>query len=115
MINLIQYIYPKIASMINTYKTKNKYQSKIDITCLYDFQAMYNKHPRATKEDKRDVRDMVNEYLEQLIQKQLITSYKPILKGKEINTYQIIINISHTNAKINTIGISIFNVPNTLT
>lgn len=97
MINLIQYIYPKIASMINTYKTKNKYQSKIDITCLYDFQAMYNKHPRATKEDKRDVRDMVNEYLEQLIQKQLITSYKPILKGKEINTYQIIIN---KNAKI---------------
>ena len=92
MINLIQYIYPKIATMINTYKTKNKYQSKIDITCLYDFQAMYNKHPKANKEDKRDVRDMLNEYLDQLIVKGLITSYEPIQTGKEINTYKIIIN-----------------------
>lgn len=96
-INLTNYIYPTIATMINTYKTKKTYQPKIDITCLYNFQALYREKPKASKKDKQDVRDMLNVYLDYLITKGLITSYEPIIKGKEINAYKIEIN---KNAKI---------------
>lgn len=96
-INMVNYIQPKIAQMINSYNKRNTYNSKIDITCLYDFQALYKKQLKANKNDKNDVREMLNKYLDYLIKKGLIKSYKPIIKGKEINAYQIIIN---QNAKI---------------
>lgn len=91
-VNSMQTIYPMIASMINTYQKKKTYQPKINITSLYDFQALYNKHPKPTKEDKRDARDILNKTLDAFIKKGLIVSYTPIQKGKEINTYKIEIN-----------------------
>ena len=92
MINITNTIYPKIATMINTYKNSGTYQSKINIESLYNFQAVYQKHPKPNKEDKRATRDMLNKYLDNLIDKELIVSYEPITKGKEITTYKIEIN-----------------------
>ena len=92
MINITNTIYPKIATMINTYKNKGTYQNKINIESLYDFQALYQKHPKANKEDKRATREMLNKYLDSLISNGLIVSYEPITKGKEINAYKVEIN-----------------------
>lgn len=92
MINITQYVYSKIATMINTYQKKSTYQPKINIECLYDFQALYKKHPKADKQDKQDTREMLNKYLDHLINTELIVSYTPIQKGREINIYKIEIN-----------------------
>lgn len=91
-INLTQTIYSKIAQMINSYKTKQTYQPKINIISLYDFQALYNKRHKPNKDDKSKVREMLNKYLDSLIDKGLIKSYTPINEGKEINQYKIEIN-----------------------
>lgn len=94
VINLKKYIYKNIAQMINSYKIRKKYQSKINIECLYDFQAFYNKHPRPTKDDKDKVRDMLNKYLDALIVKGMITGYKQFKakNDKDITHYIITIN-----------------------
>lgn len=97
MINIKAFIQPKIASMINTYKTKKTYQSKINIEKLYDYQAFYNKNPRPTKKDREKTRELLNSYLDDLKKKDLIVSYKPLNKGKDIYGYQIEIN---KNAKL---------------
>lgn len=96
VINLKKYIYKSIAQMVNSYKTRKKYQSKINIECLYDFQAFYNKHPRPTKDDRDKVRDMLNKYLDALISKGMITGYKPYKakNDKDITHYVITINKS---------------------
>lgn len=91
-INVVQTIYPKIAQMINSYKTKNTYNGKINITSLYNFQALYNKRDIPTKDDKNTAREILNKYLDSLIDKGLIISYTPIKEGKEINQYKIEIN-----------------------
>ena len=91
-INLTQYIYSKIAQMINSYKNKQTYNGKINIVSLYDFQALYNKRYKPNKDDKSKVREMLNKYLDSLIDKGLIVSYTPINEGKEINQYKIEIN-----------------------
>lgn len=92
MINVKAYLYPKISTMINTYKTKKTYQNKINIEKLYDYQAFYKKHPRPNADDRDKTRDYINSYLDDLKKKGLIISYKPINKGKNITTYQIEIN-----------------------
>jgi hypothetical protein len=92
MINVKAYLYPKIATMINTYKTKKTYQNKINIEKLYDYQAFYKKHPRPNADDRDKTRDYINSYLDDLKKKGLIISYKTINKGKNITTYQIEIN-----------------------
>lgn len=90
--NMTQFIYPKIAQMINTYKTKKTYQGKVNITNLYDFQALYRKHSKPTIDDKRDTREMLNKVLDNYIKTGLIISYEPIKKGRDIEVYKIEIN-----------------------
>ena len=53
---------------------------------------LYKKHPKADKQDKQDTREMLNKYLDHLINTELIVSYTPIQKGREINIYKIEIN-----------------------
>ena len=91
-INLNEFILPKILQMINSYKKRGIYNGKINIITLYDFQAMYNKHPKPTKDDKAKARETLDKYLDNLIDKDLIVSYTPIFSGKEINQYKIEIN-----------------------
>jgi hypothetical protein len=91
-INLTQYIYPKIAQMINSYNKRGTYNGKINIIPLYNFQAFYNKHPKPTKDDNKKVREMLNKYLDELISKGLISSYSAINDKKEITLYKIEIN-----------------------
>ena len=91
-INLTQYIYSKIAQMINSYQRIGKYNGKVNITPLYDFQALYQKRYKPNKDDKDKVREMLNKYLDSLINKGLIKSYTAIKTGKEINQYKIEIN-----------------------
>lgn len=91
-INLTQYIYSKIAQMINSYGKRGTYNGKVNIQPLYDFQALYNKHPKPTKDDKDKVREMLNKYLDELINKGLISKYNAIKDKKEIIQYKIEIN-----------------------
>lgn len=91
-INLTQHIYSKIAVMINSYHRLGKYKGVINIEPLYDFQAFYNKHPRPTKDDMDKVRDMLNAYLDSLITKGLIVSYKADKTKKVITQYKVEIN-----------------------
>jgi len=90
--NLVQFIFPKIAQMINSYKTKGKYQGTINITKLYDFQALYNQRTKPTKDDRDKVRNMLNNYLDELKNKKVIDSYKALDDKKTITQYKIIIN-----------------------
>lgn len=99
LINLVGYIEPKITQMINTYKNKGTYQNRINITNLYDFQALYNKHPKPTKEDKDKSREVLNKYLSDLIKQGVLTSYEPIKEKGVINAYKVIINTSNINNK----------------
>ena len=91
-INITQFIYSKIAQMINSYQRIGKYNGKVNITTLYDFQALYQKRYKPNKDDKDKVREMLNKYLDSLINKGLIKSYTAIKTGKEINQYKIEIN-----------------------
>ena len=94
--NMTQFIYPKIAQMINTYKTKKTYQGKVNISNIYDFQALYRKHNKPTIDDKRDAREMLNKVLDYYIKIGLIISYEPIKKGRDIEVYKIEINKNAT-------------------
>lgn len=91
-INLSQYIDSKISQMINSYGKRGTYNGKVNITPLYDFQALYNKHPKPTKDDKKKVREMLNKYLDEKIKTNLITNYNAIDDKKEITQYKIEIN-----------------------
>ncbi len=99
VLNLIGYIKQKITIMINTYKNKKTYQNRINIECLYDFQGMYNKHPKPTKEDKDKTRDMLNTYLSDLVKEDILTAYDPIKEKGNINAYKITINTKDLNNK----------------
>ena len=96
-INIDMYIRPKIAQMINSYQKRATYNGKINIIKLYDFQAMYNEKPKPDKDDKAKVREMLNKYLDNLVKKDVLISYTPIKKGKEIEQYKVEIN---KNAKL---------------
>lgn len=91
-INLTQYMYGKVAQMINSYNKRGTYNGKVNIQPLYDFQAFYNKHSKPTKDDNKKVREMLNKYLDELISKGLISSYSAINDKKEITQYKIEIN-----------------------
>lgn len=91
-INLTQYMYSKVAQMINSYNKRGTYNGKVNIQPLYEFQAFYNKHPKPTKDDNKKVREMLNKYLDELINKRLISSYSAINDKKEITLYKIEIN-----------------------
>lgn len=94
VLNMKNTILPKILQMFNSYKKRASYPSKINIIKLYDFQAMYNKHPRPTKDDRYAVRDMLNKYLNELINKEMIEEYT-FIKGKNDKDY------THVKIKIN--------------
>ena len=78
--------------MINTYNKMGKYQGKINIQPLYDFQALYNKHPKPTKDDRDKVREMLNKYLDEKVKRGLIKSYEVVKNKKEITQYKIVLN-----------------------
>lgn len=91
-INLSQYIDSKISQMINSYGKRGTYNGKVNIQPLYDFQALYNKHPKPTKDDKKKVREMLNKYLDEKVKNNLINKYDAINDKKEITQYKIEIN-----------------------
>lgn len=91
-INLSQYIDSKISQMINSYGKRGTYNGKVNIQPLYDFQALYNKHPKPTKDDKKKVREMLNKYLDEKIKNNLINKYDAINDKKEITQYKLEIN-----------------------
>ena len=91
-INLSQYIDSKISQMINSYGKRGTYNGKVNIQPLYDFQALYNKHPKPTKDDKKKVREMLNKYLDEKIKNNLINKYDAINDKKDITQYKLEIN-----------------------
>lgn len=91
-INLTQYIDSRISQMINSYNKRGTYNGKVNIETLYDFQALYNKHPKPTKDDRDKVREMLNKYLDEKKSIGLISNYNAINDKKEITQYKIEIN-----------------------
>lgn len=91
-INLTQYIDSRISQMINSYNKRGTYNGKVNIETLYDFQALYNKHPKPTKDDRDKVREMLNKYLDEKKSIGLISNYNAIDDKKEITQYKIEIN-----------------------
>lgn len=82
MDNVVQFIYPRITQMINSYKKNKKYQPKINISYLYNFMILYKrdkynklKTQVIDKSDKNDVKEYVKSYLNDLKAKELIKDY----------------------------------------
>ena len=82
MDNIVQFIYPKVASMINSYQRTKKYQPKINISILYEFMILYKKDKYdklntniIDKSDKNDIKEYVKSYLDDLKNKDLINTY----------------------------------------
>lgn len=94
VINMKQFIRDKISVMTNTYKRLGTYQSKINIQSLYSYQAIYNKHHKPNKDDRRDAREKLEVFLNSLIDKGILISYQAIedKKTKEINNYRLKLN-----------------------
>ena len=78
--------------MINSYNKRGTYNGKINIQPLYDFQALYNKHPKPTKDDKQKVRENLNKYLDAKIKNNLIVKYDVVDDKKDITQYKVEIN-----------------------